>query len=180
MQYKSHWKARRPCLPTAVAVVATSGPLARIAVRHRRAPIKGVGAGIGIKNVCSLLENNLVLSISIPALPPAEFSGNSRAHYHARHAAGLEARAEVKAAVNQFGYKAGVLDSPVVAIRWGLPTKVRRDWDNLIARTKPYIDSLVDAGVLRDDSIRDYQPQYGWFDSPRKPLTEIRVYAQGE
>ena len=148
-------------------------------MRPRRALIKVAGAGTGIKNVYSLPESNLVLSISIPALPPAEFSGNSRVHYYARHAAGLEARAEVKAAVNQYGYKGGALNEPVVEIRWGLPDKRRRDWDNLIARTKPFIDSLVDAGVLRDDTIRDYQPQYGWFDSPRKPLTEIRVYAQG-
>ena len=158
----------------------TSGPRVRAVTRPRLVLVRRAGAGIGIKNVSYLSENSLVLSISIPTLPPAEFSGNSRVHYHVRHAAGLMAREEVLAAVNQYGYKAGVLDGPVVEIRWGLPNKIRRDWDNLIARTKPYIDSLVDAGVLRDDTIRDYQPQYGWFDSPRKPLTEIKVYAQGE
>ena len=157
-----------------------SGPRVRAVARPRLALVRPAVAGIGIRNVYSLSENRLVLSISIPALPPAEFSGNSRVHFYKRHAAGLVARAEVLAAVNQYGYKDGVQDGPVVEVRWGLPTKVRRDWDNLIARTKPYIDSLVEAGVLRDDSLRDYQPKYGWFDSPRKPLTEIRVYAQGE
>jgi hypothetical protein len=42
--------------------------------------------------------------------------------------------------------------------------------------TKPIIDSLTMASVLVDDSVRDYTPRYGWFDSPKKPLTEVKVY----
>ena len=109
-------------------------------------------------------------------MPPKEFSPNSRAHHLTRHAAGIVARDEVIAGVLAAGYDAGVLDAPLVDIQWGVPDKRRRDWDNLIAACKPFVDGLVKAGVLRDDSIRDYQPRYSWFDSPRKPRTEIRVY----
>ena len=123
-------------------------------------------------------EKGLVLEIAIEGLPPREFSGNSRVHYHARHAAGVVAQDEVMARVNAYGYQRGTLDNPVVEVRWGLPDKRRRDWDNLIACTKPLIDGLVHAGVLKDDSVRDYQPRYGWFDSPKEPRTEIRVYSK--
>jgi len=121
-------------------------------------------------------KKGLVLEIALPGLPPKEFSGNSRAYHFARHAAGVIARDEVIALVNVYGYKHGTLDNPVVDVLWGLPDKRRRDWDNLIASTKPYIDGLVHAGVLKDDSVRDYQPRYAWFDSPKEPKTEIRVY----
>ena len=120
-----------------------------------------------------------VLEIFIPSLPPREFSPNSRAHHLARHAAGIVACDEVIAGVLAAGYDAGVLDVPLVDIQWGVPDKRRRDWDNLIAACKPFIDGLVQAGVLRDDSIRDYQPSYGWFESLRKPRTEIKVYEVG-
>ncbi len=131
-----------------------------------------------VQNVEARRPSNkgLVLEIALPGLPPKEFSGNSRVHYLARHAAGVIARDEVIARVNAYGYDLGILDEPVVEIRWGLPDKRRRDWDNLIACMKPCIDGLVHAGVLKDDSVRDYQPRYAWFDSPKEPKTEIRVY----
>jgi Holliday junction resolvase RusA-like endonuclease len=89
------------------------------------------------------------------------------------------ARDEVIGRVAAAGYDAGVLDGPLVDIQWGMPDKRCRDWDNLIAACKPFIDGLVKAGVLRDDSIRDYQPSYGWFESLKNPRTEIRVYRGG-
>jgi Holliday junction resolvase RusA-like endonuclease len=73
-------------------------------------------------------------------------------------------------------YTGGIIENPIISIRWGLPDRIRRDWDNLIAMTKPVIDSLTMASILVDDSVRDYIPRYGWFDSPKKPLTEIKVY----
>ena len=123
--------------------------------------------------------NPPVLEIFIPSLPPKEFSPNSRAHHLTRHKAGVVARDEVIGRVAAAGYDAGVLDGPLVDIQWGVPDKRCRDWDNLIAACKPFIDGLVKAGVLRDDSIRDYQPSYGWFESLRNPRTEIRVYRGG-
>ena len=145
--------------------------------------IRSAGHGTGISQDVEpkrLNKKGLVLEIDIPGLPPKEFSGNSRAHYFARHAAGVIARDEVIALVNAYGYSLGALNEPVVEIRWGLPDKRRRDWDNLIACTQPHIDGLVHAGVLKDDSVRDYQPRYAWFDSPKEPKKEIRVDNKGE
>lgn len=41
-----------------------------------------------------------------------------------------------------------------VAIEVIVPTRAERDWDNLVASTKPLTDGLVDAGVLAGDSTR--------------------------
>ena len=147
--------------------------------RRRHVLIRHVVPSTGISQGVEPKQHNkkgLVLEIALPGLPPKEFSGNARVHYLVRHAAGVIARDEVIAQVNAYGYNQGTLDEPVVEIRWGLPDKRRRDWDNLIASTKPHIDGLVHAGVLKDDSVRDYQPHYAWFDSPKEPKTEIRVY----
>ena len=143
-----------------------------------RSAVQSIGTSQDAVAQKAVSEKGLVLAIAIESLPPKEFSGNARVHYHVRHAAGVVAQDEVIARVNAYGYKDGILDNPVIDVRWGLPDKRRRDWDNLIACTKPLIDGLVHAGVLKDDSVRDYQPRYGWFDSPREPRTEIRVYSK--
>jgi Holliday junction resolvase RusA-like endonuclease len=147
-----------------------------------RSAVQSIGTSQDAVAQKAVSEKGLVLAIAIESLPPKEFSPNSRVHYHVRHAAGVVAQDEVIARVSAYGYKDGALDNPVVYVVWGLPDKRRRDWDNLIACTKPLIDGLVHAGVLKDDSVRDYQPRYGWFDSPKHPRTEIRVYSnkQGE
>lgn len=140
--------------------------------------IRNAVPNIGINQGVERKQHNkkgLVLEIAIESLPPKEFSPNSRVHYHVRHAAGVVAQDEVIARVSAYGYKHGALDNPVVDVRWGLPDKRTRDWDNLIASTKPFIDGLVRAGVLKGDSVRDYKPRYDWFDSPKHPRTEIRV-----
>lgn len=52
------------------------------------------------------------------------------------------------------------LDSAGVTYRFLLPNARRRDVANLVAACKPYIDGIVDAGVLPDDSWR-----YLWIDA---------------
>ena len=116
------------------------------------------------------------LEICLPNLPPRELSPNSRVHHLVRHQANLIAYDEIFAEVRAAGYSAGVLEMPLVEILWGVPDRRKRDWDNLVASTKPYMDGLGLAGVLRDDSLRHYKPTYDWFDSPRNPQTHIKVY----
>lgn len=119
-----------------------------------------------------------LLTITLPYLPPAEFSPNSRVYWTQRHIAGRKAKDDIWALVHAEGWQGPALSGATVTISWGLPTKKIIDWDNLIARTKPLIDGLVDAGVLVGDSVRDYQPEYRWYDSPRKPQTVIEVKPQ--
>lgn len=45
------------------------------------------------------------------------------------------------------------LERANVRVVFGIPTRARRDMDNLIASTKPLTDGLVEAGVMVDDSI---------------------------
>ena len=116
-----------------------------------------------------------VLSITLPYLPPREFSPNSRVHWRTRHKAGVQAKNDIIALVREQQWQGPPLEGATVTVKWGLPSKGAFDWDNLIARTKPLIAALVDAGVLTGDSVRDYQPEYGWFYNPKKPQTVIEV-----
>lgn len=45
-------------------------------------------------------------------------------------------------------------DRVALTVTFLLPdTSHRRDWDNLVGSIKPLLDGLVDAGVMRDDSL---------------------------
>ena len=118
----------------------------------------------------------LALGFTYPGLPPREMSPNGRVHWSARNRARRDFQGDIWALILEQEYTSGIIENPIISIRWGLPDRIRRDWDNLIAMTKPIIDSLTQASILADDSVRDYTPRYGWFDSPKKPLTEIKVY----
>ena len=118
----------------------------------------------------------LVLGFTYPGLPPREMSPNGRVHWSARNRARRDIQSDIWALILEQEYTSGIIENPIISIRWGLPDRIRRDWDNLIAMTKPIIDSLTQASILADDSVRDYTPRYAWFDSPKKPLTEIKVY----
>ena len=118
----------------------------------------------------------LVLGFVYPGLPPREMSPNGRVHWSARNRARRDIQSDIWALILEQEYTGGIIENPIISIRWGLPDRIRRDWDNLIAMTKPIIASLTQASILADDSVRDYTPRYGWFDSSKKPLTEIKVY----
>ena len=122
----------------------------------------------------------LVLGFVYPGLPPRELSPNARVDHFERSRAAASFKNEVIALIKeQISGKRGEiyrLKDTIVSINWGLPDKRKRDWDNLIAASKYLVDALVTDRVISDDSVRDYTPRYAWFDSPKKPLTEIRVY----
>ena len=122
----------------------------------------------------------LVLGFTYPGLPPRELSPNARVGHYERASAAASFKDDVIALIKeQISGKRGEiyrLKDTIVSIRWGLPDKRTRDWDNLIAASKYLVDALVTDRVISDDSVRDYTPRYGWFDSPKKPLTEIKIY----
>ena len=122
----------------------------------------------------------LALGFTYPGLPPRELSPNARVGHFERSRAAASFKNEVIALIKeQISGKRGEiyrLKDTIVSIKWGLPDKRKRDWDNLIAASKYLVDALVTDRVISDDSVRDYTPRYTWFDSPKKPLTEIKVY----
>lgn len=62
-----------------------------------------------------------------------------------------------------------------------VPNHQRRDLDNLVASTKPLTDGLVDAGVLRDDSLDVLvEVAYRWKLVPGYTGTEYRVEPASE
>ncbi len=113
-------------------------------------------------------------SITIPSLPPKEFSPNWRGHWSARGRAGRQAHDDVIALVKEQGWNGQPLTGVTISVSWGVKDKRRRDTDNFAARTKPYIDALVMAGVLEDDSRFHVLFQYGWHEA-KKSETVITV-----
>ena len=122
-----------------------------------------------------------MLTITLNHLPPAEYSPNrsrGRAWQAKQRAAHGKRGAvdEIGALVNEQGWNHPPLERATVRITFGLPDRRRRDADGLQARMKPYFDSLVTAGVLRDDDLETigwpiYQHEY----TPRRPATTIEV-----
>ena len=104
-------------------------------------------------------------TITVPSLPPEEFSPNWRGHWSARGRAGSQAHDDVIALVKEQGWDGHPLTGVTISVSWGVKDKRRRDTDNFAARTKPYIDALVIAGVLEDDSRFHVLFQFGWHEA---------------
>ena len=115
------------------------------------------------------------VTITLPYLPPQEFSGNFRGHWAIRYQAGEKVKTDVIALVREQTTEQPRFKSALVDIAWGLPDRRRRDWDNLLAATKPVLDGLVAANVIEDDSVRHINLRLSWFTSPRKPVCRITV-----
>lgn len=103
--------------------------------------------------------------ITIPSLPPVEFSPNWRGHWRSRSKAGRQAHDDVIALVKEQGWDSTPLSGVTISVSWGVKDKRRRDTDNFAARTKPYIDALVKAGVLEDDSRFHVLFQFSWHEA---------------
>ena len=103
--------------------------------------------------------------ITVPSLPPVEFSPNWRGHWSARSRAGNKAHDDIIALVKEQGWDGKALSGVTISVSWGVKDKRRRDTDNFAARTKPYIDALVLAGVLEDDSRFHVLFQFSWHEA---------------
>jgi len=107
----------------------------------------------------------ITFSITIHRLPPAECSPNSRAHWRAKGEAVAIAKDEAIAAVREQGWSGPPIQLALIQVSWGVKDKRKRDTDNFVARTKPFIDGIVFTGVIADDSRFHVRYQYGWHEA---------------
>ena len=84
-------------------------------------------------------------------LPDSKLSPNKRLHYMSLHQAKKAAKEEAFVLVLESGRPDVPYDKAHITITWVAKDKRRRDVDNLFASMKPYIDGLVDSGLLTDD-----------------------------
>ncbi len=99
------------------------------------------------------------MRIEVPFLPPIEYSPNSRCSWAAKYKAGKvyhDAVFYCCVDARNRGYREG-LSFPFVKARLNLTVvfgEMRlRDEDNLLARFKPGLDAVVDAGLILDDDV---------------------------
>jgi crossover junction endodeoxyribonuclease RusA len=100
-----------------------------------------------------------ILGVKLP-LPPPALSPNARLHWRDRAKAAATYRQECRILALQarrdMEARLGMvfpLTPPVRAVlTFFLPTRQRRDPDNLLASFKAGLDGCVDAGVLADDN----------------------------
>ncbi len=99
------------------------------------------------------------IEFELEGLPPGP---NVRVNYHWRKRAKVDkqwkydttyAAMEAMNAHQWAGNFLWPVVNPVVSIVHYLPDKRRRDADNLRAATKNVMDGLVEAGLIRDDSL---------------------------
>ena len=119
-----------------------------------------------------------MLAITLPCLPPKEYSANNSRgrHWSEKQKITQAAHDEIIAAVRAQGWHGEPLTKAVVKITFGLPDHRKRDSGGLIERCKPWLDGLVDAGVIADDDLETIGwPEYSHFYSLRNPITKIEV-----
>ena len=85
-------------------------------------------------------------------LPDRDLNPNKRLHHMALYQAKLLAKEEMYLCVLKQGRPRAALPKAHITITWVAKDKRRRDIDNLFASMKAYIDGLVFAGVIADDS----------------------------
>ncbi len=115
------------------------------------------------------------LIITLPGLPPASYSPNSRVPYWARSKDSHDLLDDLRILLIEAGWDHKRIPMPRARVTFHLD-KRRRDHDNLIPRLKPVWDNLVRAGVIEDDSLRvlgwpEYRHEYG------KPKTVIELWS---
>ncbi len=121
------------------------------------------------------------MRIEVLQLPPAEFSANSRAHWTKRYKTGKLYQAAVFYSCIDARNKA-VLDGScylfikaLMNLTFIFPNQRRRDRDNCLARFKPGLDAIVQAGLILDDDAEHLKIGNVdiLVDSARGPLTII-------
>ncbi len=90
--------------------------------------------------------------IRLNHLPARNLSPNKRLHHMALYQAKAAAKEEMYLRVLEQGRPVAPYAEAHITITWVAKDKRRRDIDNLFASMKAYIDGLVSAEVLLDDS----------------------------
>ena len=118
------------------------------------------------------------LRIELPYLPPDSYSPNNRgswAEKRGRKGDNNRVSEDVWALVIEAGWDGEPLKAARCWMTFHIPTRHKRDPDNMVAKTKPIWDALVKAGVLADDTIDVIGwPTYGHiYSKPAKTVVEI-------
>jgi len=98
--------------------------------------------------------------VELPHLPDPDLNPNNNKHWGDKARARKNAREAMMDALKNKDNPVFVPDRPYEAAILKIefvagfkdPQRGRRDMDNLLASAKPYIDGLVDGGILRDDT----------------------------
>ena len=90
--------------------------------------------------------------IELGHLPDRDLSPNRRLHFMQLYRAKKDAKDEAMALVLEHGAPTEPIQKAHITITWVAKDKRRRDPDNLFASMKPYIDGLVEGGLIVDDS----------------------------
>jgi len=115
-----------------------------------------------------------MITITLPYLPPKEFSRNARGHWSGLHRIQGEVRDDVYALLLEAGWAGKPLKLATVRMTFILPNRIRRDGDNLITSAKPCLDALVSCGVILDDCLSCIGfPAYYYAYSPEKKAETI-------
>ncbi len=93
------------------------------------------------------------LVLEIPHLPPRVLSPNARVHWGTRAEAHRLERDEVYLRAFSLWHHQEPMARARVSYEFHVKSGRIRDFDNLLAACKPIPDGLVEAGVLRDDSM---------------------------
>ena len=102
-----------------------------------------------------------MLRLELP-LPPPELSPNAgkKWNVHKINRITQKAQSDTIAYVREQMPRGVPLEQATVTMTFVVPTRGRRDLDNLIAAAKPYKDGLVLAGVIVDDDYGHIKSVY--------------------
>jgi Holliday junction resolvase RusA-like endonuclease len=92
------------------------------------------------------------MKIELQHLPDRDLSPNKRLHHIPVYKAKRAAKEEMMWLVLEHGVPKEPMQKARIDITFVASDKRRRDLDNLFASMKPYIDGLVEVGLLWDDS----------------------------
>ena len=92
------------------------------------------------------------MKIELGHLPDPDLNPNKRLHHMLLYRAKRDAKDEAILLVLEQGRPSTPYDQAHITITWVSKHKRRRDIDNLFASMKPYIDGLVEADLIADDS----------------------------
>ena len=92
------------------------------------------------------------MKIELGHLPDPDLNPNKRLHYMQLYTAKRNAKDLAMSLVLQQGRPSIPYKKAHISITWVAKDRRRRDPDNLFASMKPYIDGLVEVGLIEDDS----------------------------
>ena len=119
-----------------------------------------------------------MITITLPYLPPPEFSRNSREFWATLNRVRDRTSDDVKALLLEAGWQPSQpMSRAQIMVEFVLPNRKRRDHDNLITAMKPCWDALVQHQVIKDDCLSCIGiPTYRYrYSRHKEALTIIRI-----